>query len=202
MGARFFRAALLAVPMLLASACGDSTLNNEADAINATSIDALPVPEGPASDDLSNTVVGSIRNLPDTVRFMAALTSSGVGKTLVDGGPYTIFVPSDSAFDSLPDGELDKLMTPENKARMAAIVNYHVVKGAIKASDLRSLIKKGGGTAVIKTLDGSDLTAKAEDDMITLTDNTGKVATIGASDIAAGNGTVHLIDKLLLPNPG
>ncbi len=157
----------------------------------------------PAANEeaIANTVVESIRQLPDTTKFMAALTASGVGETLTHGGPYTLFVPTDSAFDQLPNGQFDMLTMPENKARLVGIVNSHIVNGVLQVSDLRALLKKSDGSAVLKTLAGSDLTVKAEGDMITVTDSTGKVATIGGTDIAAGNGMIHPIDKLLAPGP-
>lgn len=187
--------------MLTLAACGSES-GNEADAAGANELSALPQPSPSDNEAIANTVVESVRHLPDTTKFMAALTASGVGETLTSEGPFTVFLPSDSAFDLLPVGTFDTLSTPENKATLAAIVNYHVVRGSLKLSDLRALLKEGGGTAMLKTLSGLDLTAKADGDMITLTDTTGKVATIGTADIAAGNGDVHFIDKVLMPNPG
>lgn len=186
--------------VLALAGCGDKTARNDADAAVVSDIKSLSVPAA-NEEAIANTVVESVRRLPDTTDFMSALTASGVGEALTRGGPYTLFVPTDSAFDSLPPGEFKTLTMPENKARLAAIVNSHVVDGTLQSSDLRALLKKNDGSAVLKTRAGSDLTVKAEGDMITVTDNTGKVATIGGTDIAAGNGTVHLIDKLLAPGP-
>ncbi len=121
---------------------------------------------------------------------------------MTKGGPYTLFVPTDSAFDSLPDGLFKTLTMPENKARLAAIVNAHIVNDVLQASDLRALLKKNDGAVVLKTRGGSDLTVKAESDMLTVTDSSGKVATIGGTDIVAGNGVVQLIDNLLTSDPG
>lgn len=190
----------LACALALAG-CGDKAARNEADAVIASDVESLALPAA-NEEAIANTVVESIRRLPDTTKFMAALTASGVGEGLTHGGPYTLFVPTDSAFDELPNGQFDTLTMPENKARLAGIVNSHVVNGTLQVSDLRALVKKGEGSAVLKTLAGSDLTVKAEGDMITVTDATGKVATIGGTDIAAGNGMIHPVDKLLSPGPG
>lgn len=187
--------------LLALAGCGDKTARNEADSIIASEIESLSPPAA-NEEAIANTVVESVRRLPDTTKFMAALTASGVGEGLTQGGPYTLFVPTDSAFDALPDGQFKTLTTPENKARLAGIVNAHVVNGVLQASDLHALLKKNEGSAILKTRAGSDLTVKSEGDMITVTDTTGKVATIGATDIAAGNGVVHLIDKLLSASPG
>lgn len=187
--------------VLALAGCGDESARNEADAVIASEIESLSPPAA-NEEAIANTVVESVRRLSDTKNFMVALTASGVGEALTQGGPYTLFVPTDSAFDSLPQGEFKTLAMPENKARLAGIVNSHVVNGALQASDLRALLEKGDGQALLKTRAGSDLTVKAESDMITVTDSTGKVAAIGGSDIAAGNGVVHLIDKLLVPDPG
>ena len=186
---------------LALAGCGDKAARDEADAVIASDVESLSVPAA-NEEAIANTVVESIRRLPDTTKFMAALTASGVGEGLTHGGPYTLFVPTDSAFDQLPNGEFEALTMPENKARLAGIVNAHVVKGVLQVSYLRALVKKGDGSAVLKTLGGSDLTVKAEGDMITVTDSTGKVATIGGTDVAAGNGMIHPIDKLLAPGPG
>ncbi len=186
--------------VLALAGCGDRTARNEADAIVASDIESLPLPAA-NEEAIANTVVESVRRLPDTSSFMSALTASGVGETLTQGGPYTLFVPTDSAFDSLPDGLFKTLTMPENKARLAGIVNAHIVNGVLQASDLRALLKKNDGSAVLKTRGGSDLTVKAEGDMITVTDSSGKVATIGGTDIASGNGVVHLTDKLLASDP-
>lgn len=187
--------------VLALAGCGDKAARDEADATVVSDIDSLPLPAA-NEEAIANTVVESVRRLPDTRNFMSALTASGVGEALTQGGPYTLFVPTDSAFDSLPNGLFKTLTMPENKARLAGIVNAHVVNGVLQASDLGALLKKNDGSAVLKTRGGSDLTVKAEGDMITVTDSSGKVATIGGTDIAAGNGVVHLIDKLLASDPG
>lgn len=79
------------------------------------------------------------------------------------------------------------------------IVRYHIIEGDRKSSDIKRLVTKSDGTAILPTKYGPGLTAMLEGDMITITDNTGKVATVGIVDMAAGNGTVHMIDKVLMP---
>ena len=187
---------LTVMAVFLLAACSGGDARSEADDITSTEVDA---PAGLSATDskIGETVIESIRMLPDTSRFLTALEASGVTDTLKGDGPFTVFVPTDSAFDMLEEGAYAAMLLPENRAKLSEIIKVHIVGGVVKSSDLNALLDAGGGETRLKALNGSDLTARADDDMITIIDAKGTVATIGASDIAAGNGTVFLIDKLL-----
>jgi uncharacterized surface protein with fasciclin (FAS1) repeats len=116
-----------------------------------------------------------------------ALTAAGLIETLKGKGPFTVFAPTDAAFAKLPAGTLDNLLKPENKAKLTGVLTYHVVPGAVKAADVVKLTEA-------KTVQGQSV-------KITVKDGKVKVdgANVTATDIAASNGVIHVIDAVILP---
>lgn len=195
------RGATIAIAMTLSSgliACSDPS-----DLVKAASSDSPNETETPipttAFGTVGDTVVETMALVPDSGNFRKAVRASGLYDSLRGKGPFTILMPSDSSFDMLPPGAFEQLLQPENRERLAMIVRYHIIEGDRKSSDIKRLFAKSDGTAILPTKYGPGLTAMLEGDMITLTDNNGMVATIGIVDMAAGNGTVHMIDKVLMP---
>jgi uncharacterized surface protein with fasciclin (FAS1) repeats len=137
----------------------------------------------PTKPDIVDTAVaaGSFKTL------VAAVQAAGLVETLKGPGPFTVFAPTDEAFAALPPGTVDNLLKPENKAKLAAVLTYHVVPGAVKSGDL------AGKTAMPKTVQGQTL---AVDGMKGVTVNGAKVV---SADIETSNGVIHVIDKVLLP---
>ncbi len=118
--------------------------------------------------------------------LVAAVTAAGLVDTLKGPGPFTVFAPTDEAFAALPAGTVEDLLKPENKDKLAAVLTYHVVAGKVMSTDL-----KDGMTA--KTVQGGDVTIDLDNGAMV---NDAKVVT---ADIAADNGVIHVIDKVIMP---
>ena len=117
----------------------------------------------------------------------AALTAAGLVDTLKGPGPFTVFAPTDAAFAKLPAGTVDTLLKPESKAKLTAILTYHVVAGKVMAADVVKLKEA-------KTVNGAMVAVKVDGGNVMI--NNAKVTT---ADIAASNGVIHVIDTVLLP---
>ena len=136
---------------------------------------------------------------PGHTTLVAAVKAADLVNTLKGAGPFTVFAPANSAFDKLPKGTVETLLKPENKAALANILTYHVVAGNLKAADVLAAIKAGKGKAVVKTVQGENLTATLENGKVILTDEKGGKATVTTTDLAASNGVIHVIDTVLMP---
>ena len=128
-----------------------------------------------------------------------AIKAADLVNTLKGKGPFTVFAPTNAAFAKLPAGTLDNLLKPENKAKLAGILTYHVVSGNLDAAKVMSAIKSGQGKAVLTTVAGGKLTASLKNGKVVLTDENGGQATVTATDLKANNGVIHVIDAVLLP---
>jgi uncharacterized surface protein with fasciclin (FAS1) repeats len=117
----------------------------------------------------------------------------------MSAGPFTVFAPTNSAFDMLPAGTVESLVKPENKMALTGILTYHVVAGKWNAKEIKKMIKKAGGTAEIKTVAGGKLKAMMEGDNIVLKDESGNKALVTIKDVNQSNGVIHVIDHVLLP---
>lgn len=151
-------------------------------------------PMYPTKDIIDNAV-----NSKDHTTLVAAVKAAGLVSTLKGPGPFTVFAPTNEAFAKLPEGTVDNLLKPENKDQLVKVLTYHVVAGKISSRMLLHLIKKGGGTASLKTVEGGSLTATSSGSTITLTDDMGNKATITISDVWQKNGVIHVIDAVMLP---
>ncbi len=120
--------------------------------------------------------------------LIKALKAAGLDKTLSGPGPFTVFAPTDKAFAALPAGTVESLLKPANKQKLVALLSYHVVSGQEKSTDLKS--------GSVPTLAGKPVTVKVQASGVTI--NNAKVV---KADIAASNGVIHVIDKVLLPVP-
>jgi len=148
----------------------------------------------------AKTVVDVAVGSADHTTLVAAVKAAGLVDTLAGKGPFTVFAPTNAAFAKLPAGTVDNLLKPANKGALTGILTYHVVAGRVMAADVASLIKKGGGKAVVKTVNGQSLTASVSGGNVILTDAKGGRATVTGTDLKAGNGVVHVIDSVVLPN--
>lgn len=149
--------------------------------------------------DPSLTIVEAAIASPDHTILVAAVTAAGLVETLSGEGPFTVFAPTDAAFAALPEGVVDALVQPENKAILTKVLTYHVVAGRVTAADVIGLIEAGGGSAAIETLSGDTLTASLRDGAVILTDENGGVATVTQADILQSNGVIHVTDAVSLP---
>lgn len=119
--------------------------------------------------------------------------------TLKSAGPFTVFAPTNDAFDKLPEGTVANLLKPENKAQLAKILTYHVVSGNLDATSVLDAIKKGDGKAVLTTVSGGKLTASLDRGKVKLTDESGNSAFVTVTDLKGSNGVIHVIDGVVLP---
>jgi uncharacterized surface protein with fasciclin (FAS1) repeats len=131
--------------------------------------------------------------------LVTAVTAAGLAETLSGSGPFTLFAPTNAAFAKLDKATFDGLLKPESKAKLAALLKYHVVAGNVKAADLAKLIADGNGTAAVTTLNGGTLKASMNGDKIVLTDAKGGKSTVTTADLVASNGTVHMVDTVAMP---
>ncbi|MEO8737006.1 MAG: fasciclin domain-containing protein [Edaphobacter sp.] len=148
----------------------------------------------------TKTIVENAINSPIHTTLVAAVKAAGLVDTLNGPGPFTVFAPTNDAFDKLPAGTVDTLVKPENKDTLTKILTYHVVPGRISSKQLMQMIKKGHGKAMLKTVQGEDLTATMSGGHIMLTDAKGGTATVTTADVFQSNGVIHVIDTVLMPS--
>ncbi|MGJ3262948.1 MAG: fasciclin domain-containing protein [Salinarimonas sp.] len=129
--------------------------------------------------------------------LVTAVQEANLVDTLSGDGPFTVFAPTNAAFEALPEGALDSLLA--DQAQLSSTLMYHVVAGEVMAADLMNQIEAGGGEAEIETAGGETLTANVEGGEVMLTDKQGNTVTVTQADIDASNGVVHVIDGVLMP---
>ena len=144
-------------------------------------------------------IVALAQGNPQASTLVTAVTAAGLAETLSGSGPFTLFAPTNDAFAKLDKATFDGLLKPESKAKLAALLKYHVVAGNVKAADLAKLIADGNGTAAVTTLNGGTLKASMNRDKIVLTDAKGGKSTVTTADLVASNGTVHMVDTVVMP---
>ena len=136
----------------------------------------------------------------DHTTLVAAVKAAGLVETLKGKGPFTVFAPTNAAFSGLPAGTVETLLKPENKSTLTSVLTYHVVPGRYDAQKLMQLIKKGKGTATLKTANGGMLSLMMNGARnIQVKDAKGNVASISTYDVYQSNGVILVIDKVLMP---
>lgn len=148
----------------------------------------------------TKTIVDNAVNSADHTTLVAAVKAAGLVEALKSKGPFTVFAPTNNAFNALPEGTVANLLKPENKAALTKVLTYHVVAGKLDAEDLMELIKKGHGTARLQTVSGGYLWAMMNGKRnIVIKDELGGVASISTYDVTQSNGVIHVIDRVLMP---
>jgi uncharacterized surface protein with fasciclin (FAS1) repeats len=147
----------------------------------------------------SKTIVENAVNSPIHTTLVAAVKAAGLVDTLSGAGPFTVFAPTNAAFEKLPDGTVDYLLKPENKGMLTAVLTYHVVPGKITAEKLIGMIEENGGMLEVETVQGAKLTAAIEGGNVVLTDARGGKATVTQADVMQSNGVIHVTDAVSLP---
>jgi len=147
----------------------------------------------------TKTIVANAMNSADHTTLVAAVKAAGLVDTLNGKGPFTVFAPTNAAFDQLPAGTVDMLLKPENKMMLSKVLTYHVVAGTYDSTALAKLIKKGHGKAWLKTVSGNTLTVMMEGDNIVLRDEKGGTATVTTANVYQSNGVIHVVNAVLLP---
>ena len=147
----------------------------------------------------SKDIIDNAVNSKDHTTLVAAVKAAGLVETLKGPGPFTVFAPTNAAFAALPAGTVDTLLKPENKAMLSGILTYHVVAGKMDAAAITKAIADGKGTAMLKTVAGGTLTAKAAGGKVMVMDEKGGASTVTIADVYQSNGVIHVVDKVLLP---
>ena len=148
----------------------------------------------------SKDIVDNAVNSADHTTLVAAVKAAGLVETLKSRGPFTVFAPTNAAFDKLPSGTVETLLKPENKAMLSKVLTYHVVAGRYDAKKIMQLIKKGGGAATLRTVSGGTLTARMNGmNGITLTDEKGGTSNVTTANVYQSNGVIHVVDTVLMP---
>lgn len=147
----------------------------------------------PTKDIVDNAV-----NSKDHTTLVAAVKAAGLVETLKGAGPFTVFAPTNAAFEKLPAGTVETLVKPENKAKLTGILTYHVVAGKQDAASIMKAIDAGNGKATFKSVQGGTLTASKEGNGVMITDEKGGKARVTMADVFQSNGVIHVIDGVVM----
>lgn len=161
--------------------------------------DGNPMVGGAAMYKTKNIVDNAV-NSKDHTTLVAAVKAAGLVDILKGSGPFTVFAPTNEAFDKLPAGTVDTLLKPENKAMLTNILTYHVVAGNMDSKAIAKAIRAGGGKAALKTVSGGTLTAWMDGNTLVLTDEKGGQSRVTIADVRQSNGVIHVVDSVLMPN--
>jgi uncharacterized surface protein with fasciclin (FAS1) repeats len=147
----------------------------------------------------TKNIVENAVNSKDHTTLVAAVKAADLVDVLSSEGPFTVFAPTNAAFDNLPKGTVETLLKPENKEQLQTILKYHVVSGKWNVVDVAKLIKEGNGKAQITTVSGGTLIAWTKGDAVYITDENGASAKVTIADVNQSNGVIHVVDAVLLP---
>jgi uncharacterized surface protein with fasciclin (FAS1) repeats len=148
----------------------------------------------------NKNIVQNAVNSADHTTLVAAVKAAGLVDTLQTPGPFTVFAPTNAAFEKLPAGTVDTLLMPESKPTLTKVLTYHVVPGRLSSVDLRKQVQAGNGMAMLKTVSGGTLTAMMHGNEIVLRDEKGGMASVTQANVFQSNGVIHVIDTVVLPN--
>jgi uncharacterized surface protein with fasciclin (FAS1) repeats len=147
----------------------------------------------------NKNIVENAVNSKDHTTLVAAVKAAGLVETLQSKGPFTVFAPTNAAFDKLPAGTVETLLKPENLKTLQTVLTYHVVAGKMNSSDIAKAIKAGKGKATLKTVSGGTLTAWMDGKDLYISDESGNKAKVTIADVNQSNGVIHVVDTVLLP---
>jgi len=148
----------------------------------------------------SKDIVDNAVNSKDHTTLVAAVKAAGLVETLKGDGPFTVFAPTNAAFDKLPAGTVETVLKPENKAMLTKILTYHVVAGKMDAKAIAAAIKAGNGKAELTTVSGNKLWASMVGKKLILTDEKGGTSSVTIANVMQKNGVIHVVDTVLMPN--
>jgi uncharacterized surface protein with fasciclin (FAS1) repeats len=149
----------------------------------------------------SRNIIQNAVNSKDHTTLVAAVKAAGLVDTLQGPGPFTVFAPTNRAFDKLPKGTVDTLAKPENRAALTGILTYHVVPGRYTSQDLMSLVARSDGEAMLTTANGESLTIRQSGrTQLVVSDRKGDRAVITIPNVLQSNGVIHVVDTVLLPS--
>ncbi len=144
-------------------------------------------------------IIDNAVNSKDHTTLVAAVKAAELVETLKGAGPFTVFAPTNAAFDKIPKATLDGLLKPESKKALTGILTYHVVAGKMDAASILKAIEEGKGKATLKTVAGGTLTATLEGKDVIVTDEKGGKSKVTIADVMQSNGVIHVVDSVLMP---
>ena len=162
-------------------------------------IDTNPMVGGAAMYS-TKTIVDNAVNSKDHTTLVAAVKAAGLVDTLMGPGPFTVFAPTNAAFDKLPAGTVDTLLKPENKGLLTKVLTYHVIAGSYDSKAIARAIKKGHGKAEFTTVEGGKLWAMMVGKKLVLMDEKGGKSTVTIANVRQSNGIIHVVDTVVMPN--
>ena len=167
--------------------------------VDTTFAQEMTVQVGGAAMYPSKNIVENAVNSKDHTTLVAAVKAAGLVETLEGAGPFTVFAPTNEAFNKLPAGTVETLVKPENKAKLTTILTYHVVSGKLDSKALADMITAGNGTAELTTVQGGKLWVMMKGKHFIMKDENGGMAKITIQDVYQSNGVIHVIDMVLMP---
>ena len=176
-----------------------NSMNSNAAGNTATKTDTENPMVGGAPMLKTKDIIDNAVNSKDHTTLVAAVKAAGLVETLKGAGPFTVFAPTNAAFEKLPKGTVDTLLKPESKATLTKILTYHVVPGKQDAATIAKAIADGKGKATFKTVSGGTLTATMEGKDLILTDEKGGKSKVTIADVMQSNGVIHVVDTVLMP---
>ena len=174
-----------------------NSMTNSMSNANTMSSSSNPMVGGAAMLATKN-IIENASNSKDHTTLVAAVKAAGLVDTLEGTGPFTVFAPTNEAFDKLPKGTVDTLLKPESKEALKKVLTYHVVAGKVDAATLAKDIEAGKGKATLKTVEGGSLTASMEGKDVIITDEKGGKAKVTIADVMQSNGVIHVVDTVLM----
>ncbi len=196
----FRTSAALAALAFAAAGCmhGSKAETAKADAAPMAMAEKTVMVGGAAMYSSKNIIENAV-NSKDHTTLVAAVKAAGLVETLSGPGPFTVFAPTNAAFDKLPAGTVDMLLKPDVKPMLQKVLTYHVVAGRMTAADITKAIMAGGGKASLKTVEGETLSATLAGGKLTLTDAKGGMSRVTVGDVMQSNGVIHVVDTVLMP---
>lgn len=185
---------------MLLMAVGSIAIANQSVSAQMMNNDSMNPMVGGAPMMRTMDIIDNAVNSADHTTLVAAVKAAGLVETLKSKGPFTVFTPTNAAFDKLPAGTVGTLVKPENKGMLTKILTYHVLAGKFDSKAIAKKIKKGGGTAQFTTVSGDKLTARMNGNFLVLTDEKGGASTVSIANVYQSNGVIHVVDSVLLPN--
>ncbi|MCZ4318457.1 fasciclin domain-containing protein [Aequorivita viscosa] len=148
----------------------------------------------------ANSIAAKAMSNADLSTLVSALQAADLTQTFKSEGQYTVFAPTNEAFNKVPGAIMGNLMKPENKEQLQDVLKYHVLQGKLPAADVLAKVKEANNKLDVTTLNGDVLTLSEKNGKLMIKDAKGKTATVSSADMDASNGTIHVIDKVLMPN--
>ena len=147
----------------------------------------------------NRNIVQNAQNSPIHRTLVAAVVQAQLAETLSGPGPFTVFAPTDTAFNAVPASARASLMQDANRAALQKVLTYHVVPGRLTAADLMAQVRAGNGAANLTTVEGSRLMVHMSGNSLTVMDESGGTARVTQGDVMQSNGVIHVVDKVLMP---